>query len=86
MRSDRALDSDPPTGETVPITCCPEVEPTPSNHRKPPIGIRTFAQIVGEGYYYVDKTPFAHRLIESGKCQELRTGPTATSSPEIRMI
>lgn len=39
----------------------------PPNRRKLPIGIQTFAQIAGEGYYYVDKTPFAHRLIESGK-------------------
>jgi len=39
----------------------------PSSRRKLPIGIQTFAQIAGEGYYYVDKTPFAHRLIESGK-------------------
>ena len=37
------------------------------SRRKLPIGIQTFAQIAGEGYYYVDKTPFAHRLIESGK-------------------
>ena len=35
--------------------------------RKLPIGIQTFAQMVGEGYYYVDKTPFAHRLSERGK-------------------
>ena len=35
--------------------------------RKLPIGIQTFAQIMSEDYYYVDKTPFAHRLIESGK-------------------
>ncbi|MDS4071096.1 MAG: ATP-binding protein [Candidatus Competibacter sp.] len=35
--------------------------------RKLPIGIQTFAQIGGEDYYYVDKTPFAHRLIEQGK-------------------
>ena len=39
----------------------------PPNRRKLPIGIQTFAQIAGEGYYYVDKTPFAHHLIESGK-------------------
>jgi hypothetical protein len=35
--------------------------------RKLPIGIQTFAEIIGEGHYYVDKTPFAHRLIEQGK-------------------
>lgn len=35
--------------------------------RKLPIGIQTFAQIVGEDYYYVDKTPFAYHLIEHGK-------------------
>lgn len=38
-----------------------------STRRKLPIGVQTFAQIVSEGYYYVDKTPFAHRLVESGK-------------------
>jgi hypothetical protein len=35
--------------------------------RKLPIGIQTFAQMIGEGYYYVDKTPFAQRLIDHGK-------------------
>ncbi len=35
--------------------------------RKLPIGIQTFAQIMSEDYYYVDKTRFAHRLIEHGK-------------------
>ncbi len=39
----------------------------PDTRRKLPIGIQTFAQIVSEDYYYVDKTPFVHRLIESGK-------------------
>jgi hypothetical protein len=39
----------------------------PNARRKLPIGIQTFAQIVSEDYYYVDKTPFAHRLIEGGK-------------------
>ncbi|MBS1223307.1 MAG: hypothetical protein H6R23_2927 [Proteobacteria bacterium] len=39
----------------------------PPTRRKLPIGVQTFAQIVSEDYYYVDKTPFAHRLIESGK-------------------
>ncbi|MFZ9890205.1 MAG: AAA family ATPase, partial [Myxococcota bacterium] len=31
-----------------------------------PIGIQTFQKIRDEGYYYVDKTPFALRLIEQG--------------------
>jgi hypothetical protein len=35
--------------------------------RKLPIGIQTFSEIITEGYYYVDKTPFAHRLIDEGK-------------------
>ena len=39
----------------------------PSARRKLPIGIQTFAQIVSEDYYYVDKTPLAYRLIEHGK-------------------
>ncbi len=34
--------------------------------RKLPIGIQTFAKIREEPYYYVDKTPFALRLIEQG--------------------
>jgi len=32
-----------------------------------PIGIQTFREIREEGYYYVDKTEFALRLIEQGK-------------------
>jgi len=39
---------------------------SPARH-KLPIGIQTFAQIMSEDYYYVDKTRFAHRLIEHGK-------------------
>jgi hypothetical protein len=35
--------------------------------RKLPIGIQTFAEMIGEDHYYVDKTFFAHRLIEHGK-------------------
>jgi hypothetical protein len=34
--------------------------------RKLPIGMQTFAKIRGDDYYYVDKTPLALRLIESG--------------------
>ncbi len=34
--------------------------------KKLPIGIQTFAKIREEPYYYVDKTPFALRLIEQG--------------------
>ena len=37
-------------------------------HRKKlPIGIQTFREIREENYYYVDKTPFAQKLIEQGK-------------------
>lgn len=35
--------------------------------RKLPIGIQTFREIREEGYYYVDKTGFAQRLIDQGK-------------------
>jgi len=35
--------------------------------RKLPIGIQTLSEMIAEGHYYVDKTPFAHRLIERGK-------------------
>jgi len=34
--------------------------------KKLPIGIQTFKNIIEEGYVYVDKTPFALKLIESG--------------------
>ncbi|MDR2092222.1 MAG: AAA family ATPase, partial [Azoarcus sp.] len=37
-------------------------------HKKLPIGIQTFREIREEGYYYVDKTSFALRLVEEGKC------------------
>jgi hypothetical protein len=37
------------------------------HRRKLPIGIQTFREIREEGYYYVDKTGFALRLIEQGK-------------------
>ena len=37
-------------------------------HRKKlPIGIQTFREIREDGYYYVDKTALAQRLIEGGK-------------------
>ena len=32
--------------------------------KKLPIGIQTFREIREEGYYYVDKTGFARRLID----------------------
>jgi hypothetical protein len=32
-----------------------------------PIGIQTLRDIRQEGYYYVDKTPLALKLIEEGK-------------------
>jgi len=35
--------------------------------RKLPIGIQTFREIREEGYYYVDKTPFALKLATEGK-------------------
>ncbi len=38
-----------------------------SPRRKLPIGIQTFGEMRNEGYYYVDKTAFALRLIEQGK-------------------
>ena len=39
----------------------------PLPRKKLPIGIQTFSEIISGGYYYVDKTPFAHQLIEEGK-------------------
>ncbi|MDR0379664.1 MAG: AAA family ATPase, partial [Candidatus Accumulibacter sp.] len=36
------------------------------SRKKLPIGIQTFAKIREADYYYVDKTPFALRLIEEG--------------------
>jgi Predicted AAA-ATPase/PD-(D/E)XK nuclease superfamily len=38
-----------------------------ATRRKLPIGIQTFSEIISEGHYYVDKTAFAHRLIDEGK-------------------
>lgn len=35
--------------------------------RKLPIGIQTFREIREEGYYYVDKTAWARRMVEEGK-------------------
>ncbi len=35
--------------------------------RKLPIGIQSFQEMRTGGYAYVDKTPFIHRLIRSGK-------------------
>ncbi|MBF0243506.1 MAG: ATP-binding protein [Desulfamplus sp.] len=35
--------------------------------KKLPIGIQTFSEIVTEGYYYVDKSYYAHKLISEGK-------------------
>ncbi|WP_028323792.1 ATP-binding protein [Desulfatirhabdium butyrativorans] len=37
------------------------------NRKKLPIGIQTFRQMIEEGYYYVDKTPFVARMAEGGK-------------------
>lgn len=35
--------------------------------KKLPIGISTFSEIVSEGYYYVDKTPYITQLTQAGK-------------------
>jgi len=35
--------------------------------KKLPIGLQTLSEIIQEGYVYVDKTYFAHKLITSGK-------------------
>ncbi|WP_025209155.1 ATP-binding protein [Hippea sp. KM1] len=35
--------------------------------KKLPIGIQTFSEIIQEGYYYVDKTEFAYKLLIKGK-------------------
>ncbi len=35
--------------------------------RKLPIGIQNLAEIINDGHYYVDKTPFVASLIEQGK-------------------
>ncbi len=35
--------------------------------KKLPIGIQTFANLIEEGYLYVDKTPFIHKLTSQGK-------------------
>ena len=35
--------------------------------KKLPIGISTFSEIITEGYYYVDKTPYLHQLVTGGK-------------------
>jgi len=38
-----------------------------SGIKKYPIGIQTFSEIVTEGYFYVDKTPWVHKLATEGK-------------------
>lgn len=38
-----------------------------NTRRKLPIGIQAFAEIISGDYYYVDKPPFAERLIQHGK-------------------
>ena len=38
-----------------------------STKKKLPIGIQTLSEIIPEGYVYVDKTSFAHKLISRGK-------------------
>lgn len=35
--------------------------------KKLPIGIQTFQNLIEEGYYYVDKTPYVRQLTEEGK-------------------
>ena len=44
----------------------PPISPAPSQRRKLPIGIQGFAKLREEGCYYVDKTPYALRLIREG--------------------
>lgn len=34
---------------------------------KLPIGIQTFRTVREEGYYYVDKTEYARRLVDEGR-------------------
>ncbi len=36
-------------------------------NQKYPVGIETFSELIEEGYVYVDKTEYIHRLIERGK-------------------
>jgi len=38
-----------------------------SGIKKYPIGIQTFSEIVTEAYFYVDKTPWVHKLATEGK-------------------
>ncbi len=45
----------------------PRPETAMPTRKKLPIGIQTFREIREEDYYYVDKTPFALRLIGQGK-------------------
>ena len=64
--------------------------------RKLPIGIQTFRTIREEGCYYVDKTAYAHRLVEEGahyflsrprrfgKSLFVDTLPTRTWTPRSR--
>ena len=35
--------------------------------KKYPIGIQTFSELVTEGYYYVDKTPWVYKMATEGK-------------------
>lgn len=37
------------------------------SRKKLPIGIQTFSELITEGYYYVDKTPFIAHMVETGK-------------------
>ncbi len=39
----------------------------PAARRKLPIGIQTFREVREGGYYYVDKTAYARRLVDEGK-------------------
>jgi hypothetical protein len=34
---------------------------------KYPIGLQTLSEIITEGYFYVDKTPWVHKLATEGK-------------------
>ena len=44
------------------------MNPAPLARRKLPIGIQTFAKLREDDHYYVDKTPYALRLVNEGSC------------------
>ncbi len=55
-------------GRTALERCvCPSIPRKNHMPKKLPIGIQTFENLIVEGYYYVDKTPFVHELTSQGK-------------------